>query len=73
MLDTGVLEKSESSYSSPILLVSKEDGGKRFCVDFKRLNSQTQKDSYPMPTIEEILNRLGGSKVFSRLDLVSGF
>jgi hypothetical protein len=73
MSANGIIEKSESSYTSPIVLVSKPNGGRRFCVDFKRLNSQTIKDSYPLPTIEESLNRLSGCSVFSTLDLVSGF
>ena len=73
MLEHGIIEKSDSPYCSPILFVPKPDGGRRLCVDFRRLNAQTRKDSYPMPSIEESLNRLAGCKVFSTLDLVSGF
>ena len=73
MLARGIIERSQSSYCSPILSVPKPDGSRRLCVDFRRLNSQTQKDVYPMPSIEETLNRLSQSRVFSTLDLVSGF
>lgn len=73
MLKHGIIEKSSSPYCSPILLVPKPDGNRRFCVDFRRLNDQTEKDVYPMPSIEESLNRLSKCNFFSTLDLVSGF
>jgi hypothetical protein len=73
MLSRGVIEKSSSSNSSPIVLVSKKDGGVRMCIDFKRLNAQTTKDSYHLLTIEESLNRMSGAKIFSSIDLLSGY
>ena len=73
MLEQGVIEPSESPWSSPILLVKKKDGSIRFCIDFRKLNSLTLKDAYPLPRIDECLESLGGSKWFSTLDLASGY
>ena len=73
VLEQGVIEPSESPWSSPILLVKKKDGSIRFCIDFRKLNSLTRKDAYPLPRIDECLESLGGSKWFSTLDLASGY
>ena len=62
-----------SPWSSPIVLVTKKDGTKRFCVDYRKLNSVTVKDSYPIPRTDETLDSLTGSKWFSTLDLCSGY
>ena len=58
MLDRGVIEPSTSPWSSPIVLVTKKDGTKRFCMDYRKLNSVTVKDSYPIPRIDETLDSL---------------
>ncbi|CAK9799160.1 Retrovirus-related Pol polyprotein from transposon 297 [Anthophora plagiata] len=73
MESQGVIEKSESPWSSPIVLVKKKDGSTRFCVDYRRLNSITKKDSYPLPRIEDTLDALVGSSWFSTVDLQSGY
>ena len=73
MLANDVIEPSSSPYSFPILLVPKKDGSVRFCVDFRKLNNKTYKDSYPLPRISDILETLGGAQWFSSLDLASGF
>ncbi|MES9884745.1 MAG: reverse transcriptase domain-containing protein [Sedimenticola sp.] len=73
MLDQKIIEPCKGPWSAPIVLVKKKDGTTRFCVDYRRLNSCTYKDSYPLPKIDESLDSLRGSRWFSTLDLASGY
>ena len=71
MLQKGIVQESVSPWSSPVVLVKKKDG--RFCVDFRRVNRVTRKDSFPMPLVSETLDALSDTKYFSTLDLKSGY
>ena len=73
MLAKGIISPSNSPYAAPITLAKKKDGSWRLCVDFRRLNAQTVRDQHPIPNIHDILDSLGNSRVFSTLDLKSGF
>lgn len=73
MLKSGIIEPSDSPWSSPVVLVKKKTGDWRFCVDYRRLNSVTIRDVYPLPRIQNALGRLEGSQYFSIMDLQSGY
>ena len=73
MLRQGVIEPSESPWSSPVVLVKKKTGEWRFCVDYRKLNEVTVNDVYPLPRIEDALGQLEGSKYFSLMDLQAGY
>ena len=73
LLEAGVIRESDSSWSAPIVVVPKGDGGKRLCIDFRALNSITRTFIWPMPRVEDILAKLGKAKYFTTLDLRSGY
>lgn len=69
----GVLKESSSPWASPAVIVIKKDGSVRFCCDYRRLNSVTWKDAYPLPRVDESLDALGKAQLFSTLDLTAGY
>lgn len=73
MAATGVIEPSSSPWAALAVLVKKTNGDWRFCVDYRRLNNVTKKDSYPLPRIDDALDWIAGSCWFSSLDLMSGY
>ncbi|KAJ8352159.1 hypothetical protein SKAU_G00236350 [Synaphobranchus kaupii] len=73
MAAAGVIELSDSPWAAPVVLVQKKSREWRFCVDYRRLNSATTKDSYPLPRTDEALDHISGSSWFSSLDLRSGY
>ena len=73
MLRSDVIEPSNSPWSARALIVQKKDGTARFCVDYRALNAATKTDPFPLPNINDTLNDLSGSEVFTTVDLQSGF
>lgn len=73
LLESGVIRKSTSQYSSPLVLVRKKSGDFRLCIDFRTLNKITLRDNYPLPMIEDQLLHLRDKRYFTSLDLKSAF
>ena len=73
LLEHNIIEPSSSPWAAPVLLVKKKNGKYRLCVDYRKLNNQTRKDSYPLPRIDDILAKFKNAKYFSSLDMVKGY
>ncbi|KAG5276768.1 hypothetical protein AALO_G00109520 [Alosa alosa] len=73
MLALGVIERSTSEWSNPVVLVPKKDGTLRFCIDFQRVNAQSKFDAYPMPRLEDLIERQGKATYITTLDLCKGY
>ncbi|GBM30208.1 Retrovirus-related Pol polyprotein from transposon 297 [Araneus ventricosus] len=72
-LEQGIVEPCSSEYSSPVVIARKKDGTPRVCIDYRKLNKVIVKDRFTLPLIEDILDRLQGSHVFSTIDLKNAF
>lgn len=73
MLQSGIVQPSQSPFSSSVLLVKKKDGSYQFCIDFRHLNAITVKAKYPVPIIEELLDELHRASWFTGLDITIGY
>ena len=73
LMDKSLIRPSTSPFGAPVLFVSKKDGTLRMCVDYRALNKLTISNKYPLPRIDEMLDKLNGARVFSSLDLASGY
>ena len=73
MLDQGIIRPSQSPHSFPVVLVKKNDGSVRVCIDYRKLNDVTIKDAFPIPKIDQSFDALKEAKVFSSMDLASEY
>lgn len=73
LIEKGIIRVSDSEYASPIVLVRKKNGELRLCIDFRELNKILVRDNYPLPNIEDLIDRLHDKMYFSSLDLKDGF
>jgi hypothetical protein len=73
MLQENLIVPSKSPWTSPVVLVWKKNGERRFCVDYRKLNNVTKKDAYPLPRIDDLLDAIGPAKYFTSLDAASGY
>ena len=73
LLSRGLIRPSCSPFAAPVLLVRKPDGSYRFCIDYRALNAVTVKNAYPLPRVDDLLNKLRRAKCFSKLDAADGF
>ena len=73
MEENDTIRKSKSELASPLVIVPKKDGSLRLCVDFRRLNAVSEFDAYPIPLVEEVLDRMGSVNYLSTLDMTKGY
>ena len=73
LIDKGWIQPSKSPYGAPVLFVAKKEGSLRMVVDYRALNSITIKDNYPLPRTDELFDQLQGARIFTKLDLRSGY
>jgi hypothetical protein len=73
LLDKGFIQPSNSPWEAPVLFVKKKDGTLCLCIDYRQLNKVTVKNRYPLSQIDDLFDQLKGARVFSKIDLRSGY
>ena len=73
LLDKGFIRPSASLWGAPVLFEKKNDGTMRLCIDYHELNRVTMRNKYPLPRIDDLFDQLQGARVFSKIDLRSGY
>ncbi len=73
LVDLGKMKPNNSEYACRVTLLVKKDESRRFCGNYRPLNAQTRRDSFPMPLMEDVIDQLGNSSWFATLDLQFGF
>ena len=73
MVNKGFVRPSTSPWGAPVLFVKKKDGSMRLCIDYRELNKVTIRNQYPLPRIDDLFHQLQGAKVFSKINLRSGY
>ena len=73
MLKIGAIERGQSAWSSPVVLVPKPDDTSRPCIDYRKVNQVTKADAFPIPRLEDCIDRIGRAQVVSKLDLLKGY
>lgn len=73
MLKEGVIEPAMSEWASPVVFAPKKDEKLRFCVDYRKVNAMTVRDTYPLPRMDECIDSLGGATIFSTVDCNNGY
>jgi len=73
LLANGWITDSHSCYAAPVMFVKKPNGTLRMCADYRELNKIMVKDRYPFPYFDDLLNKLHGGRIFTKLDLASGY
>jgi len=71
-LGKGFIKPNISPWGAPVLLVKKKDSSRRMCIDYRELSKVTIKNKYPLPSMDDLIDQLTGTKVFLKLDLCSG-
>ena len=73
LLEKKYIRPSVSPWGEPVLFVKKKDGTLRLCIDYRQLNKVTVKNKYPLPRIDDLFDQMSGERVFSKIDLRSGY